>query len=407
MKKLTLILLLFIGHQLVAQKVDAGQKQLVNDVTYLSSDKLEGRKTGSKGEDLAAAYIAKRMKKIGLEPKGTDGTWYHQFSFKEKLHPHEQTPSGIEVQSKNVVGYLDHNAPYTVIIGAHYDHLGFGGHGSLSTDSAVHNGADDNASGVGAILLLASKLKRLNLKKFNYLFIAFSGEELGLFGSKKYAENPTIFFDNVNFMINLDMVGRLDKVKGLSVFGVGTSPMWDGILKDIPKEGIGNVETLDDGIGPSDHTSFYLKDIPVLHFFTGQHSDYHKPSDDVEKVNFEGIVAISDFIIELIQRTQAKEKSVFTKTKSTRKKAASFKVTLGVMPDYMFEGPGLKIDGVLDDRPAQKAGIMKGDIITFMDDKEITDIYAYMEGLAKYKAGDNCTIKLKRGEEELEVNVIF
>ena len=260
---------------------------LKEDVEALASDDFEGRQTGSEGEQKAAAYISKRFKDIGLEAKGTND-FLQAFSFKPKTDPHQEVNYIVKdgdstITGTNVIGMLNNNAENTIIIGAHYDHLGYGAEGSLHRgEAAIHNGADDNASGVAVLIDLAKNLKDKNTNN-NYIFIAFSGEEMGLLGSNYFVKNPTIDTKAANYMINMDMVGRLKADSTLAVYGVGTSPILKQTLnahntkfKLIQKES---------GVGPSDHTSFYNADIPVLHFFTGQHEDYHKPSDDEEKIN--------------------------------------------------------------------------------------------------------------------------
>ncbi len=377
------------------------------DVVYLASDYLEGRETGKPGEMKAAEYIAYRFEEVGLKPMGKNGTWYQEFDFDYKDNPH--VAKGEPRTGRNVVGFLDNGAKTTVVIGAHYDHLGYGIMGSLHAgEPAIHNGADDNASGVAAMILLADRLANSKLKKNNYLFIGFSGEELGLFGSKNYVNAPTIDLETVNYMLNMDMVGRLNEEKVLAINGAGTSPVWKEILSEIKVANI-QTKTTDSGIGPSDHTSFYLKDIPVLHFFTGQHGDYHKPVDDAALVNFTGIVEVSDFLFAIIEKLNKAGKLEFSKTKDEDqgKKAARFKVTLGVMPDYVYQGEGMRIDGVIEGRTADKAGIKDGDVVIRMGDVEVTDMYSYMEGLSKFNAGDKTKVVIKRGEEEMEVEVEF
>ncbi|HKK79796.1 MAG TPA: M28 family peptidase, partial [Phaeodactylibacter sp.] len=242
----------------------------------------------------------------------------------------------------------------------------------------------------------------------NYLFIAFSGEEMGLFGSKYFVNNPTINLGKVNYMLNMDMVGRLNEEKVLSVNAAGTSPAWKAVLGDLSIGGIEAV-TSESGIGPSDHTSFYLKDIPVLHFFTGQHEDYHKPEDDAELVNYQGLLLTTEYILALIEELDGEGKLAFTKTKDEEesRRAADYKVTLGVMPDYVFQGEGMKIDGVMDGRTAAKAGIKKGDIVIELGGTKVDDIYSYMEALSIYNSGDKTTVVVKRGEEEIELEVEF
>ncbi len=404
------VIVLLISNFAFAQKSKTADLQDIRvDVVYLSSDLLEGRETGSEGEKLAAQYIASRFEKMGLKPGGSNNTWYQSFDFKYNPNPHGGT-GGEDRTGKNVLGYLDNGAATTVVIGAHYDHLGHGDFSSLAAnDKSIHNGADDNASGVAALLHIAEYLKISGrAKSNNYLFMAFSGEELGLVGSKAFVNNPTIDITKVNYMINMDMVGRLNAEKVLAINGAGTSPLWKDALAAIKVADI-QIKTTDSGVGPSDHTSFYFADKPVLHFFTGQHTDYHKPSDDSEKINYEGLLDVSNYIIALIEKLDGKGKLAFTKTKDEdeNRRAANFKVTLGVMPDYVYTGEGLRIDGVIEDRPGAKAGLQKGDVILKMGDIPVKDIYGYMEGLSKFKTGETTKVKVKRGEKTLEVEVTF
>ena len=380
---------LYLISPLRGQEVADSLLQLRVDVVYLASDLLEGREPGTQGEALAAQYIAQRMQEIGLSPKGEDDSWFQPFSFKFNSNPHASEDQKNERKGKNILGFIDNGASQTVIIGAHYDHLGYGKFGSRYVgEPQIHNGADDNASGIAVMLDLAQRLKEGNLTQNNYLFLAFSAEEWGLVGSKFFVNHPLLELGEVNYMLNLDMVGRLKESKVLAVNGVGTSPIWENILGEIEVAGI-QIKTSTSGIGPSDHTSFYMKDIPVLHFFTGQHMDYHKPQDDSPLVNFSGMAEISTFIYTLIDKLNDQEKLAFTKTKdeSQSRTAASFKVSLGVMPDYVSEDEGMRIDAVIDDRPAQKAGIQDGDIVIQIGPYEVSDIYSYMEALSKFETG--------------------
>ena len=378
------------------------------DMEFLSSDKLEGREIGSKGEMMAAKYLAKRFKKIGLVPKGTNG-YFQEFAVKPRYNPHAkvQADTSKAIEGRNVIGFINNNAPYTVVIGAHFDHLGYGDEGSLSGEHAIHNGADDNASGVTVLLKLAEYLPGKYTQN-NYLFIAFSGEEKGLWGSNWFVKHPTIDLATVNYMLNMDMVGRLDAEKKLAVYGTGTSPVWNTILPGIAQKNGIKMISKESGVGPSDHTSFYLTDEPVLHFFTGQHEDYHKPTDDADKINYEGMKLVQKFIEDVIAATNDKGKLAFTKTKDEdSRKAPKYSVTLGVIPDYMFEGPGMRIEGVKEDRTAQKAGIQKGDVVIKIDDLEVTDMMAYMKALGMYKKGDKSKVVIKRGDEELTLDVTW
>ncbi len=381
------------------------------DVSVLANDSLNGRKTGSTGEKKAAEYIAKRFEDLGLQSKGTDG-YFQKFTFKASKNPHQEAEFTSEKNDstetgENVIGYIDNKAENTVIIGAHYDHLGMGGEGSLYREGeAIHNGADDNASGVAMMLHLADSLqKKDSPKNNNYLFIAFSGEEEGLLGSNYFVKNPTINTKKVTYMLNMDMVGRLNAENTLAVYGVGTSP----ILKQTVNANAGtlNISENESGVGPSDHTSFYLADIPVLHFFTGQHEDYHKPSDDTEKVNFAGMEIVSNYIFSIIKDLDSQKKLPFKKTKNESEVVPDFKVTLGVVPDYLFSGKGMRIDGISEDRPAQKAGLQKGDIVVKMGDYEVTDMMSYMKSLSKFEKGQTTKVTIDRSGELKEVEVTF
>jgi aminopeptidase YwaD len=312
----------------------------------------------------------------------------------------------------NVIGYINNGAPATIVIGAHYDHLGFGEDGnslSRAGEKQVHNGADDNASGTAALIELARLLKLSKDKNNNYIFIAFSGEELGLFGSKYFTEHPTIDLQSVNYMINMDMVGRLnDSTKTITVGGYGTSPTWGNVFTALSKQKYFSVKYDSSGVGPSDHTSFYLKNIPVLFFFTGLHSDYHKPTDDAGKINYSGELFIIKYIESLVTQTNNKGKLAFQKTREpATTTTARFNVTLGIMPDYTFSGNGVRVDGVSDGRPAQKAGIQTGDIIVQLGTFDTNSLEAYMQALGKFHKGDKTTVKYKRGADTKESNVEF
>lgn len=407
MKKI--ILPIFFVIALACKKEQLAKVTFQEDVTFLASDSLGGRKTGTANELKAAEYLQQRMSDLGLQPMGNAGTYLQTFSFKPKTDPHQQiqysATGDSTITGTNIIGFLDNKAANTIVIGAHYDHLGLGGEGSLYRgEAAVHNGADDNASGVALLLGIARELKE-KYKGNNYLFIAFSGEEMGLLGSNYFTKNPTIDISKVNYMINMDMVGRLREDNTLSVSGTGTSPKWNQVLN---ANNIGFKLVLKvSGIGPSDHTSFYLQDIPVLHFFTGQHEDYHKPSDDAEKLNYEGMQMISDYVLAIIGELDDDSALVFTKTKNESEEVPRFKVTLGVIPDYLFEGEGMRIDGISEDKPAQKAGLRKGDVVVKMGDSVVVDMMSYMRALSVFDKGNSTTVLVDRNGEKIEVAIVF
>ncbi|HWK02228.1 MAG TPA: M20/M25/M40 family metallo-hydrolase [Puia sp.] len=311
----------------------------------------------------------------------------------------------------NVVGYLDNGAPNTVIIGAHYDHLGYGEDSNSlyrGSERMIHNGADDNASGVAATIELARLLKESRLKNNNYLFIAFSGEELGLFGSKYFTEHPTIDLKKVNYMINLDMIGRLrDSTHTLIIGGYGTSPAWGEACNTVNDKKNLALQYDSSGVGPSDHTSFYRKDIPVLFFFTGIHSDYHKPTDDEDKINYPGELLVLKYIYAIIEKVNNKGRITFAATRETQMDVPHFTVTLGIMPDYTFSGSGVRADGISEGRPAQKAGLKSGDVIVQLGSFPVPSMEKYMEALSKFKKGDTTTVKYRRGSAVLEAPVTF
>ena len=251
---------------------------------------------------------------------------------------------------------------------------------------------------------LAGKLKNTN-KGNNYLFIAFSGEEMGLLGSNFFVKHPTVDATKINYMINMDMVGRLKADSTLAVYGVGTSPIFKQVLN-----AYGNQFKLikkESGVGPSDHTSFYNVDIPVLHFFTGQHEDYHKPSDDWDKLNYDGMQSISDYIFNVISDLDNNGKLPFRKTKNESEEVPRFKVGLGVIPDYLFDGKGMRIDGISEDKPAQKAGLQKGDIVIKMGDSTVVDMMSYMRALSAFEPGQKTKVVVDRKGTPVEVDIEF
>lgn len=383
------------------------------DVAYLASDELRGRETGTSGALEAAAYIQSRFKNLDLSPMGNAGTYYQTFTFAPQNDPHGEVrfrESGKQTDSlitgTNVIAFLDHQAENTIVIGAHYDHLGMGGEGSLYREGeAIHNGADDNASGVAVLLQLAAKLKGKGYTKNNYLFIAFSGEEMGLLGSNFFTKNPTIDLSTVNYMINMDMVGRLNEQKTIAVHGTGTSPRFSQAV--FASNTDFEIAEHKSGIGPSDHTSFYLNDIPVLFFFTGQHEDYHKPTDDADKLNYQGMALIEKYVLAVIKELNNYGRLKFTKTKNESAAIPAFKVGLGVVPDYLYSGKGMRIDGVSEGKAAQNANLQKGDVVVKMGDSSVVDMMSYMRVLATFDQGDETTVVIVRDGQEIEKEITF
>lgn len=313
----------------------------------------------------------------------------------------------------NVIGHLTGETDTVIMMGAHYDHLGWGGPSSLYTgkEKMIHNGADDNASGVACMLETARYFASTEGRPHHsMLFIAFTGEEAGLLGSSHFAKNMTVDSSKVRMMLNVDMIGRLaDQDTGLAVMGTGTAVEFKSFFDSLDTGDL-TLATKESGTGPSDHTIFYNRKIPSLHFFTGAHSDYHKPSDDIETIDIEGIVRVTSLITDVVSHfDQLEGELTFQKTKDpdAGKRRARFSVTLGVMPDYVAEVEGLKIDGVIPERPAERAGILEGDIVVKMGAIVIGDIYDYMNALGKFRKGDTCIVIVERGSETVELQVIF
>jgi hypothetical protein len=524
-----------------AEKELQAQVTLINNlkshVQYLADDKLEGRRTGTKGEAMAMEYLVKQYELMGIEPKGSNGyvqqfeinegkkvtdksylkvngstlkinddyfplafcgnktvkgspamalserdqPWF--FDLKEELEanlssPHFDVEATIKKQAeivskkgatalfiynsskitdnvlfnkndkselstipiiyltavgckkyfhdksatleielsivmeenkrtaRNVVAYIDNKASTTVVLGAHYDHLGFGeDKNALDIGHEIHNGADDNASGTAALLELAKLLKQSSPKNNNYLIIHFSGEELGLFGSKYWLEHPTTNI-TTNYMINMDMVGRYDTAHKLTIGGYGTSPTWGDVFSTTKSSNL-LVKFDSSGSGPSDHASFYRSNIPVLFFFTGSHPDYHKATDDWDKINYEAEKDIVQYIYQLIQAVDDKGKLAFTKTAEQQMGKTRMNVTLGVIPDYGYTGTGMRIDGVSPGKTAEKIGLKAGDILLQLGEFKFVDVMSYMKALGNFKKGDKTKLTIKRGNEEKEFDVEF
>jgi hypothetical protein len=312
---------------------------------------------------------------------------------------------------KNVVAYIDNKAAHTVVLGAHVDHLGYNqDKNALDINNDIRNGADDNASGTAALIELAKTLNKASKQgdaynKNNYLIIHFSAEELGLIGSKYWLDHPTIQ-TNFNYMVNMDMVGRYDATKKMSLGGYGTSSKWSEIISKTPTTILYTIDSA--GTGPSDHASFYRKDMPVLFMFTGSHADYHKATDDWNKINYMGQKDILRFVQGIIQTTNTYGKLDFLKTREAAMgRSTKFTVSLGVMPDYAYTGTGLRIEGASAGKLGEKLGLKAGDILLQMGDYKFIDVMSYMTTLSKFKKGDSTFLIYKRGTEEIKVTITF
>lgn len=320
-----------------------------------------------------------------------------------------------KVQTSNIIAVIKGNDPVLcneyIVIGAHYDHLGLGGENSGSRvpdEIAVHNGADDNASGTAGLLELAQFLNsNRNTLKRSIMFVAFAGEEMGLLGSREFVRNPPVSLKSIKAMINMDMIGRLNPASNtISVGGTGTSTESDTLIATLSANRPFLVKRSPDGYGPSDHASFYSENIPVFYFTTGAHEDYHTPSDDIDRLDLQGEVAVLSMIADLVQVIAARPEPLVFKEAGSKQAARygrNMKVTLGIIPDMVSgDNNGLRVDGTRKGGPAEKAGILKGDVIISLDGQPVTNIYDYMTRLGKIKPGQVAGVEIIReGKKEV------
>jgi hypothetical protein len=314
-----------------------------------------------------------------------------------------------EVPSYNVIGVLDGSDPIlkneNIIIGAHYDHLGRGGEGSLAPKPGeIHHGADDNASGTAGLIELARLFSAQPTKlKRTLIFIAFGGEEEGLLGSNYYVNHPLAPLATTVGMINMDMIGRMRDRK-LIIGGVGTAKEWRGLIE--PEKSF-QLTLNEDGVGPSDHSSFYLKQVPVLFFWTGTHNDYHKPSDTWDKINYTDEAKILSFVARIVRDIDGADKRLtYTTAKSdSTPRATGFRVYLGTIPNYADSSDGMLLDGVREDSPAAKAGLKAGDRIVKIGNRDVKNVYDYTYALGEMTAGQEYVFEVVRGNERLTLRV--
>jgi hypothetical protein len=316
---------------------------------------------------------------------------------------------------RNVVGLIRGEgslADEYIVIGAHYDHIGRTAprrmSGEIVSDQPeIHNGADDNASGTAGVIEAARMLYDRRPLRRSVLLVAFTGEETGLHGSRHFVNNPPVALDQIVAMLNMDMIGRLDD-DTLQVFGTKAAVEFEEMIPRIVRNAGLQLRGDKSALGPSDHTHFYRKKIPSLHFFTGLHEDYHRPSDDADKVNAEGGARVTDVVVAIAEEIiNTDERPTYFRV---QQRASLFgrapRVVMGIMPGYTSDdGPGMKVEGVLDDGPAAAGGIHDGDRIVRIDDAKVNNIHDYMDALRNRKAGDRVTVIVVRGEEEVELEL--
>jgi hypothetical protein len=381
--------------------------RLVDDIKFLTEDRLQGRATGSTGADLAATYLARRFSEVGLQPAA--GGWFQSFTIGRDAPAARQSKSG-GVVGKNVIGILPGRDKVlrnqTVVLGAHYDHLGLGGFGSLDPDSTglVHNGADDNASGVAGLIQVAARLAASPPAR-TVVFIAFSGEELGLLGSAHYVKEPIYPLAGTLAMVNLDMVGRLRNGR-LIVYGARSAKEFPALLDSLNWYAGFDLKAQGDGYGPSDQSSFYAAKRPVLHLFTDLHEDYHRTTDDWQKVNLDGLKRVADFTLGLVTAL-ANRRAALTfldlpaplpaHTASPPNATPGYGAYLGTVPDMTGAPGGVRLVGVRAGSPAEQAGLRGDDIITRIGTTETPDLHAMTEALRSHRPGDSVEIVVRRG----------
>ena len=390
-----------------AADLTAGLEQPLAAVRYLADDALEGRRAGSAGERCAGDYLAAEFARMGLKPAGTDG-YFQEVPLFSVLNPHAGGGTG-----RNVIAALE-GVDETlrrewIVIGAHYDHLGDGGPGSLASSRGIHNGADDNASGVAAMLRAAARLAAGPRPARSILFIAFTGEESGLLGSAHFVAQPTVPAPIVA-MINLDMVGRLGE-RPLITYGVDTAEEWRAIVDPAAARAGVSLATRGEGYGPSDHTSFYSKNVPVLHFFTNTHADYHRPTDDWDKIDTAGLEKVSTLVVEVASDLAGRRPTALTLRRGagTPPPAAGNMTTggtyLGSIPDFTPVPRGIRISGVTSGSPAEAAGLRGGDVIVGMGELPVADLQGLTDALRAHKPGQTVPVRVLRDGQELTVTV--
>lgn len=383
------------------------------DIAYLANDRLEGRLTGTPGNDSAAAYIARRYAALRL--RAPYPGYYQNFVARPAAAAHTGDTTGLV--TRNVVAILPGSDPAAkgqyIVLGAHFDHLGKSAQFSLDPEAkdAIRNGADDNASGTAAILQLARMLSVVR-PRHSIMFVNFSGEEEGLLGSQYFVDNSPVPLDSIVTMLNFDMVGRL-KDKKLFVYGTATATelaaLVDSANTRSPPEF--SLQGGGDGFGSSDHASFYAKNIPVLHFFTDSHEDYHRATDDVEKINAAGEAGVVNLALRLVKSIDARPTRLSfvrstTPSRMSTSRSQGSQVFLGSVPD-MSAGtvPGLRLTGVRPGSPAEKGGLAANDIIVELGGVAVADLQGYSDALYAHKPGDVVKVVFLRDGKRMETSV--
>jgi Zn-dependent M28 family amino/carboxypeptidase len=350
-----------------------------------------------------------------MESDVNTGKWVSKPTALGMVSGHTDVRHKVE-RTRNVVAMVEGNDPELrseyVIIGAHYDHLGMGGPGSGSREpdtTAVHNGADDNASGVAGMLEIAQRLASEKTNRRSVVFIAFGAEEMGLLGAKHFVDHPLVPLRAVQAMINFDMIGRMNAERKVMVGGTGTSAESESILDALGKKRKFELSYSSEGFGASDHAAFYVKDIPVFFITTGAHDDYHTSRDDAALLDYASAGQVAEFGFDLLSELASRERRLAFQEAGPKARGGhgrGYKIALGIMPDFAGSGSnGLRVDAVRPEGPAGIAGMLKGDVITAINGKSVGNIYDYMARLKGLEKGMTITLDILR-EERRQVLIV-
>jgi acetylornithine deacetylase/succinyl-diaminopimelate desuccinylase-like protein len=408
---------LLIAAMVAQDTLPPAARRVLTDVQYLSNDAREGRGVGTRGIDEAARYIADRFARVGVAPAGPDRSYFQSFTIPPDAPAVLHTALG-GVETRNVVAVLPGSAPalrgQVVVVGAHYDHLGYGGFGALDDPDStgkVHDGADDNASGIAALLEVARLLHARHPAR-TIVFIAFSGEEIGDIGSAYFVKHPLVEpVDSIYAMLNMDMVGRLRRDRLLAM-GAATAQEFPALLDSLNRKESArfDLRASGDGWGPSDHASFFAAKRPVLQFFTDLHEDYHRTTDRWQKINAVGLARVAAFVAD-VTWTLANRRTPLTFVDAAPPQMAAggsgYGAYLGTIPDMTGSPGGVRLTGVRAGSPAEHAGLKAGDVITGIGAKTVANLYDMTEALRSHQAGDTVTIAVTRDGTTIQLNAVL
>lgn len=376
---------------------------MLGTIKHLSAKEQMGRGLGSRELDQVAALIAGRFEAVGLLPGGTqNGSWYQEWTDPE-----------LKMKMRNVVGILPgrgERANQAVVIGAHYDHLGMGMFGALKENQGkLHPGADDNASGVAVMMEMVSRLPLVPDMERTIVFVAFTGEEAGRKGSRWFVQNERRYpVAKMVGMINLDTVGRMEKNR-LIALGTGSAKEWGALLRDLARPQKLEIVETTQVLDASDQTSFHEAGVPAVQLFTGANLDYHRPSDTADKINGAGLVKIATLVRDVAYYL-ANDPSPLTPTIAAASGAAQQprgdrKVTIGIVPDFAYNGKGVRLAGTVPGGPAENGGMKEGDVVILVGTEKITVLQELSDAIKRYQPGQKAQVRFLRGDQEMKTTV--